>query len=97
MQSAILIILFVLTTFTLQLIGFGISRMVDYQWPTLGLMTFLVLFMGAFFGAWPIAVRIAEWLISRLGYELQTEQSGLAARQKEAKGHNERAAARRAR
>jgi hypothetical protein len=97
MQSLILIILFIVTTLTLQLMGFGISRMVDYQWPTLGLMTFLVLFMGAFFGAWPIAVRIAEWLIARLGYDLQTEQSGLAGRQREARMHNERTAARRGR
>ena len=57
-----------------------ISRLVDYQYPTFGLMTFLILFMGAFFISWPIAVRIAEWVIRRAGYVLETEQSGGARR-----------------
>jgi hypothetical protein len=39
-------------------------------------MTFLILFMGAFGIAWPIAVRIAEWMIVRAGYVVQTQQSG---------------------
>jgi len=43
-------------------------------------MTFLILFIAAFFGAWPIAVRIAEWLIRRAGYVVETEQSGQATR-----------------
>ena len=34
-------------------------------------MTFLVLFLGAFGFAWPIAVRIAEWLIRRSGREIE--------------------------
>jgi len=46
---------------------------VDYQYPTLGLMTFLVLFLGAFGVAWPIAVRIAEWLSGALEYVVETE------------------------
>jgi hypothetical protein len=37
-------IVYVLTTFTVQFFGFLISRLVDYEWPTLGLMTFLILF-----------------------------------------------------
>ena len=49
MQSLILMLTFVLTTLTMQFLGFVVSRLVDYQWPTLGLMTFLILFMGAFF------------------------------------------------
>ena len=80
MQSLILMLTFVLTTVAIQILGFGFSRLVDYQWPTLGLMTFLILFMGAFFISWPIAVRIAEWVIRRLGYVLETEQSGGALR-----------------
>ena len=80
MQSLILMVVYVLTTATVQIIGFVISRLVDYQWPTLGLMTFLILFMGAFFLAWPIAVKIAEWLIVRVGYVLEKEQSGGALR-----------------
>ena len=61
MQSVILMVVFVLTVITIQSIGFVISRLVDYQYPTFGLMTFLILFMGAFFMSWPIAVRIAEF------------------------------------
>jgi hypothetical protein len=76
MQSLTLLATFVLTAISLQALGFGISRLVDYQYPTLGLMTFLVLFIGAFFLAWPIALRIAEWLIRRAGYVVETEQSG---------------------
>ena len=50
-------------------------------WPhPEGLMTFLVLFIAAFFVAWPIALRIAEWLIRRAGYVVETEQSGAATR-----------------
>lgn len=76
MQALTLMVVYVLTTMTVQFIGFLISRLVDYQYPTLGLMTFLILFLGAFGVAWPIAVRIAEWLIRRAGYVVETEQSG---------------------
>lgn len=76
MQALTLMIVYVLTTFAVQFIGFLISRLVDYEWPTLGLMTFLILFMGAFGLAWPIAVRITEWLIRRSGHVVETGQSG---------------------
>ena len=36
--------------------------------------------MGAFGIAWPIAVRLAEWLIRSRGYVAETQQSGGAAR-----------------
>jgi hypothetical protein len=39
-------------------------------------MTFLILFVGAFGLAWPIAVRITEWGIRRLGYVVEMQQSG---------------------
>jgi hypothetical protein len=80
MQALTLMIVYVLTTAMVQIIGFLISRVVDYEYPTLGLMTFLVLFLGAFGIAWPIAVRIAEWLIRRGGHVVETEQSGGDAR-----------------
>jgi uncharacterized membrane protein YkvI len=80
MQSVILMVVFVFTVITVQFIGFVISRLVDYQYPTFGLMTFLILFMGAFFIAWPVAVRIAEWVLRRAGFVLETEQSGGARR-----------------
>jgi hypothetical protein len=73
-------IVYVLTTMTVQFIGFLVSRVIDYEWPTLGLMTFLILFLGAFGIAWPVAVRIAEFLIRRAGYVVETEQSGGGAR-----------------
>ena len=75
-QALTLMIVYVLTTLSVQFIGFLISRLVDYEWPTLGLMTFLILFLGAFGLAWPIAVRIAEFLIRRAGHEVETAQSG---------------------
>jgi len=80
MQTVILLIVFVLTAATLQGTGFLISRVVDYQYPALGLMTFLILFISAFYVAWPIAVRLAETLLRRAGYVLETEQSGHATR-----------------
>ena len=80
MQTVALLVVFVLTAATLQGAGFVISRVVDYQYPTLGLMTFLVLFISAFYLAWPIAVRLAEWLIRRAGYVVETEQTGQATR-----------------
>lgn len=81
MQSLTLMIVYVLTLVTIQFIGFLVSRLVDYEFPTLGLMTFLILFLGAFGVAWPIAVRIAEFLIRRAGSVVETEQSGGARRQ----------------
>jgi len=81
MQALTLMIVYVLTTATVQLIGFLVSRLVDYEWPSLGLTTFLILFLGAFGIAWPFAVLITEWLIRRAGYVVETEQSGGARRQ----------------
>jgi len=80
MQAGILLGVYVLTTISLQFIGFLISRLIDYNWPTLGLMTFLILFMAAFGLAWPVAVRIAESVIRRAGYVVETEQSGVDTR-----------------
>lgn len=68
--------IYIVTAAVVQFAGFLISRLVDYEWPTAGLMTFLVLFMAAYGFAWPIAVRITEWLIRRAGYVVETEQSG---------------------
>ena len=76
MQALTLMVVYALTTITVQFIGFLISRLVDYEWPTLGLMTFLILFMAAFGLAWPIAVRVAEFLIRRSGQVVETAQSG---------------------
>jgi hypothetical protein len=76
MQAGILLGIYVLTTILVQFIGFVISQAVSYQWPTAGLMTFLVLFMAAFGLAWPIAVRLTEWGLQQFGFVVETEQSG---------------------
>jgi len=70
-QALTLMIVYILTTITVQFAGLVVSRLVDYQFPTLGLMTFLVLYLGAFGIAWPIAVRIAEWAIRRSGHQIE--------------------------
>jgi hypothetical protein len=62
MDAIALISVYILTSIVMQLIGFGISRAVDYEFPTAGLMTFLTFFLGAFFIAWPVAVRIFDKL-----------------------------------
>ena len=76
MQALTLMVVYVIMTALVQVAGFFVSRVVDYEWPTLGLMTFLILFIGAFGIAWPIAVRVAEFLIRRSGREVETMQSG---------------------
>jgi uncharacterized membrane protein YkvI len=78
-QALTLMVVYVLTLFTTQFVGFLISRLVDYQFPTLGLMTFLILFIAAFGIAWPPAVRLAEWLIRSRGYVVETKQTGTPA------------------
>lgn len=76
MQALILMVVYLISLVLVQIAGFGVSRLVDYEWPTLGLMTFLILFIAAFAIAWPIAVRVAEFLIRRSGREVETMQSG---------------------
>lgn len=76
MQALTLMVVYVLTLISSQGLSFLFSRVIDSQFPTFGLMTFLILFMACFGIAWPIAVRIAEWLIKARGYVVETEQSG---------------------
>ncbi len=64
-------IIYILTAFVLQFVGFIVSRLIDYEWPAAGLMTFLVLFLAAYGFAWPLAVWITEWLIVRAGYKVE--------------------------
>jgi len=77
-QALTLMIVYILTLISTQFVGFLISRLIDFQWPTLGLMTFLILFLAAFGIAWLPAVRIAEWIIRSRGFEVETKQSGRA-------------------
>jgi hypothetical protein len=62
MDATLLITLYIFVTMIVQGIGFLISQAVDYEWPEAGLMTFLILFMGAFWVAWPIAAKSFDWL-----------------------------------
>jgi hypothetical protein len=78
-QALTLMVVYILSLISTQFVGFLISRLVDYQWPTLGLTTFLILFLAAFGVAWVPAVRIAEWIIRSRGFEVETKQSGRAA------------------
>jgi hypothetical protein len=80
MQALALMIIYVLTAAVLQGVGFLISQVVDRQWPTAGMLTFIVLFLSAYGFGWPLAVWITEWLIRRCGYVVETEQSGGAGR-----------------
>ena len=79
MQALTLMVVYIVTLISTQFVGFLISRLIDYQWPTLGLMTFLILFLVAFGIAWIPAVRIAEWIIRSRGLVVETAQSGRAA------------------
>jgi hypothetical protein len=76
MQAVTLMVVYVATLISTQFVGFLISRLVDLQWPTLGLMTFLVLFIAAFGIAWLPAVWLAEWTIRARGHVVETRQSG---------------------
>lgn len=75
MQSAFLMLVYVLTAAIVQFAGFLISRLVEYQWPSAGLMAFLIIFMAAFGIAWPIALRISEWGIRKAGYEVDSARA----------------------
>jgi hypothetical protein len=75
MQALMLIGIFVVTAAVLQFLGFLISQVVTNFMPTAGLLSFLVMFLAAYGIAWPIAVRITEWLIVRLGLELQQAET----------------------
>lgn len=79
MQALTLMIVYILTLITTQFCGFLLSRLVDLQFPGFSMMTFLVLYLAAFGIAWLPAVWMAEWLIRRAGYEVETKQSGRAA------------------
>jgi hypothetical protein len=49
----------------LQILGFVVSRAIDYVSPAFSLITFLMLFIASMYLAWPIAVRIVERYVLR--------------------------------
>ena len=72
MQALVLMGTYIVTLIVVQFVGFLISRLVDLQYPSVSVMVFLLLFIGAFGIAWPIAVRVAEFMIRRSGRTVQT-------------------------
>jgi hypothetical protein len=57
MNPALLLMgVYILVAVVGQLVGLGVSRIVDQFDPAMGLTTFLLLFMAMFGVAWPIAV-----------------------------------------
>lgn len=71
MQALLLMAVYILTTISVQAVGFLISRLVDLQFPQFSVMAFIVLFISAFGIAWPIAVAVAEWLIRYSGHQIE--------------------------
>jgi hypothetical protein len=58
--AILLMITYIFVVMVLQAFGFGLSKLVDYINPASSLLVFLLLFIGAFGLAWPIAVRLTE-------------------------------------
>ena len=81
MDAAVLIIVYIGTTIVFQAIGFAISRAIDYQFPAVGLLSFLILFIASFYLAWPVAVRIFDKVWGdrpRRGEDVETREARLA-------------------
>jgi hypothetical protein len=50
---------YLVITAVLQFVGFLVSWVIDKYDPTVGLLTFVIVFIAMFWLAWPIAVRIS--------------------------------------
>lgn len=68
-QSLGMLGIYIVCLLALQAVGFLFSRFIGYFNPGMSLMTFLVLFMGMFALAWPIAVRISDKFIPETDIE----------------------------
>ena len=66
--------IYIMSTVVLQFGAFLVSEAVSTVYPTFSLMTFLVLFLGMFWLAWPIAVRITAWLVPETEVERQRDR-----------------------
>jgi hypothetical protein len=60
MQGLALLAIYAVVALTGQVLGYGISSLVDRAAPAVGLPVFLVIFFGMLVFAWPIAVRLME-------------------------------------
>jgi hypothetical protein len=68
-QALLLMIVYIVTTVAVQSMGFFISKAIGYIYPALGLTTFLMIFLGAFALAWPIAYWITVTVIRKAGFK----------------------------
>jgi hypothetical protein len=62
MQGLALLAIYVVVALAGQVLGYGISSLIDRVAPTLGLPVFLAIFLGMLAFSWPIAVRLMNWL-----------------------------------
>ena len=62
MQGLALLSIYVVVAIAGQVVGYGISSLIDRAAPALGLPVFLAIFLGMLAFAWPIAVRLMNWL-----------------------------------
>ncbi|MBI3434005.1 MAG: hypothetical protein HY056_02860 [Proteobacteria bacterium] len=65
MDAFALMVIYIFVTAALQLGGFLVSEVINAMHEGWGLMSFLTLFLGAFFVAWPIAVNIADRIFGK--------------------------------
>jgi hypothetical protein len=64
MQGLALLAIYVVVALAGQVLGYGISSLIDRVAPAAGLPVFLAIFLGMLVFAWPIAVRVMDWLFA---------------------------------
>jgi len=62
MQGLALLAIYVVVALAGQVLGYGISSLIDRAAPAAGLPMFQAIFLGMLAFAWPIAVRVMNWL-----------------------------------
>ena len=62
MQGLALLAIYVVVALAGQVLGYGISSLIERAAPAAGLPMFLAIFLGMLAFAWPIAVRVMNWL-----------------------------------
>jgi hypothetical protein len=66
MQGLALLAIYVVVALAGQVLGYGISSLIDRAAPATGLPVFLAIFLGMLALAWPIAVRLMNWLFPEI-------------------------------
>jgi hypothetical protein len=62
MQGLALLGIYLVVALAGQVLGFGISSVVERFAPLAGLPVFLAIFLGMLVCAWPVAVILMDWL-----------------------------------